>query len=211
MLIFYTQKMIVLSNPIAIENEIHTIHTLFEVGLKLFHIRKPNFSEKEMKTFIREIKLEFRDRLVLHNHHQLAPKFGINKIHFSEKARNEIYNPIAKLTKPPKNKFKKMVKKGFHLSTSVHEISSFNHLEEVFEYAFLSPVFPSISKENYYPLDDLFMEIKKRTNHHTRLVALGGISSKNGKLALANGFDNIALLGSIWSNNNPVENFIACQ
>jgi thiamine-phosphate pyrophosphorylase len=203
--------MIVLSNPIATENEIDTIHQLFELGLELFHIRKPNYSESEMKNFIGEIKMEFRTRLVLHNHHRLAKKFGINRIHFTEKARNEIYNPITKLTKPPKNPFQKMVKRGFHLSTSVHEILSFNHLETVFEYAFLSPVFPSISKEDYYPLEDLFIEIKKRTNPNTRLIALGGISSKNGKLALTNGFDDLALLGAIWNSNNPIENFTICQ
>jgi thiamine-phosphate pyrophosphorylase len=37
--------MIVITNPIAIENEINTIHALFECGLELLHVRKPDFQE----------------------------------------------------------------------------------------------------------------------------------------------------------------------
>ena len=36
--------MIVITNPSAIANEISTIESLFEEGLSLLHIRKPDFS-----------------------------------------------------------------------------------------------------------------------------------------------------------------------
>lgn len=77
--------MIIISNPIAVSNEISIIHSLFTEGLKLLHVRKPNFSETEMKDFLSEIRLEFRSRLVLHQHHHLADEFNINCLHFSEK------------------------------------------------------------------------------------------------------------------------------
>ena len=68
--------MILISNPTTIANEIETIHMLFEEGLELLHIRKPNYSEEEMKDFLSEINQEFRSQLALHSHHQLAIDFG---------------------------------------------------------------------------------------------------------------------------------------
>ncbi|MBC7847869.1 MAG: thiamine phosphate synthase [Flavobacterium sp.] len=193
--------MIVITNPIPIPNEIDTIHSLFENGLELLHIRKPDFSAAEMKAFLFEIKLEFMQQLVLHSHHQLAPAFGINRIHLTQNIRNEIGPETLYLYN----------EKGVRLSTSTHSIESFNDLRIFFEYSFLSPVFPSISKINYSSDTDLFETIKSRTNFSTQLIALGGISSENIGETIEAGFDDVALLGSIWNSNNPLENFKLCN
>lgn len=193
--------MIVISNPIAVTNEVNIIHALFENGLELFHVRKPDYPEKEMKAFLSEIKTDFRQQLVLHSHHQLASAFGINCIHFTEKNRIETADTPTRFSKPCR----------YIKSTSTHSIENFNLLSNDFDYAFLSPVFPSISKEDYYPKTDLFEAIKKRTNYKTKLIALGGISPENCKKALEYGFDDVALLGTIWNSNKSIENFKACQ
>ena len=193
--------MIVITNPSSVINEIKIIHSLFEAGLELLHIRKPDYSEEKMKAFLSEIKVVFRTRLILHNHHQLAEDFGLNRFHFSEKDR--------KKTKP--NRFLKPVRFPLTISTSTHSIDEFNALSNVFDYAFLSPVFPSISKENYQSKEDLLEALKKRTNFNTKLIALGGIQSKNINQVHNAGFDDIALLGSIWNSSNPLANFKLCQ
>lgn len=190
--------MIVITNPTAMTNEINTIHSLFENGLGLLHVRKPYFSETEMQIFLSKIKTEFRQQLVLHSHHQLAEDFGINRIHFTEKNRKE--------NKP--NWFQKPI--GF-LSTSTHSIEEFNSLSDVFNYAFLSPVFPSISKENYQSETNLLEAVKKRTNFKTKLIALGGIEAKNINQVRNAGFDDVTLLGTVWNSNNPMKNFKLCQ
>ncbi|AWK04250.1 thiamine phosphate synthase [Flavobacterium crocinum] len=195
--------MILISNPFAVVNEIKTIHSLFEEGLPLLHIRKPNFSELEMAQFIHQIKLEFRNQLVLHNHHKLAEDFGINRLHFSEKERKNDSNIPARFPKPCRYK-------NVSKSTSTHSIQEFNSLKN-FDYAFLSPVFKSISKENYKPKVDFFEEIKSRTNHKTKIIALGGIDSKNIQKTLENDFDDFALLGAIWNSKNPLKEFKLCQ
>lgn len=193
--------MIVISNPIAIANEINIIHTLFEEGLELFHIRKPDFSEIEMAQFLHQIKMEFRKKIVLHSHHQIAEDFGINRIHLTEKTRKKITN---KQLEEYKNT-------GFLFSASTHSIEDFNDLENDFDYAFLSPVFLSISKENYKSKIDLLNAIKDRTNFNTKLVALGGIEAQNIKKTLDAGFDDVALLGTIWNSKQPIKNFELCQ
>ncbi|TDD96622.1 thiamine phosphate synthase [Flavobacterium cellulosilyticum] len=193
--------MIVITNPTAIVNEIDTIHALFENGLELLHIRKPDFTVAEMVAFVNSIGLDFRYKLVLHSHPQLADELGVSRLHFTEKSREIInletlyfYN-----------------QKGFRLSTSTHSIEDFNKLNAIFEYAFLSPVFPSISKVGHQSNIDLFEAIKYRTNFATQLVGLGGISPKNSKTTIAQGFDKVAVLGAIWNNANPIENFKLCQ
>ena len=193
--------MIVITNPFFIEDETQILHSLLEEGLYSLHIRNPHFSEVEMAKFIHQIKLEFRTNLVLHSHHQLAEDLGIERFHFSEKDRKEF---PARFPKPCRFKSES-------ISTSTHSIEDFNSLETKFNYAFLSPVFKSISKENYSPQKDLFEEIKSRKNHKTKMVALGGIDSGNIQKAFENGFDDVALLGTIWKNENPLKQFKLCQ
>jgi len=188
--------MIVITNPSSIANEISIIESLFEEGLSLLHIRKPDFSELEMAQFIHQIRLEFRSKLALHNHHELAEDFGINRIHFSEKDRKNSF-PIRQHQKI--------------LSTSTHSMEDFNSLENDFDYAFLSPVYKSISKVDYHPKENLFEALKRRTNHKIKVIALGGIDAKNIKETLENGFDDVALLGTIWNNENPIKQFKLCQ
>ena len=193
--------MIVITNPLPVPNEIDTIHSLFENGLELLHIRKPDFSETEMNVFLSEIKSQFRQQLVLHSHHQLASAAKIHRIHFTEKARIET----------SKKTLKNWKKNGFSLSTSIHQMIDFEKLSAVFDYAFFGPVFESISKPKYISNIDFKKELEQRKNNETSLVALGGITSDKIKTALECGFDDVALLGTIWNSNHPIENFKLCQ
>ena len=189
--------MIVITNPFSIENEHQIIYEMFEEGLELLHVRKPDFSEWEMRTYLSNINSKFYSKIVLHNYHEISKEFGINSIHLKEKERIEV-----------SENFQKTVS---YLSTSVHNINDFNELSAYFDVAFLSPVFESISKEGYGKNSTILETIKNRTNFHTELVALGGINESNIKMALDSGFDSVALLGSIWLFDNPIQNFKKCQ
>lgn len=189
--------MIVITNPFSIENEFQIIQQLFEEGLGLLHVRKPDYSEKEMRSFLSNIDEKFYSKLVLHEQHHLVQEFKINSIHLKEKERIEV-----------SENFQKTVS---YLSTSVHNINNFNELSAYFDVAFLSPVFESISKVGYGKNSTILETIKNRTNFNMELVALGGITENNIKMALDSGFDSVALLGNIWLNNNPIQKFIQCQ
>lgn len=182
--------MIVITNPTAVHNEISIIHSLFENGLELLHIRKPDYSEAEMISFLTALGSGFKNKLVLHSHHHLANSFGINRLH-NPKDVKEIENPI--------------------FSTSTHSITEFNTLENNYSYAFLSPIYPSISKPGYESSEDHLESVKKRRNFNTKLVALGGISIENIVETLEKGFDDVALLGCLWNNTDPLKNFKTCQ
>lgn len=186
--------MIVITNPTAVHNEINILHSLFENGLELLHIRKPEYSEAEMILFLTALGSDFKDKLVLHYHHHLANEFGISRLHYSKKHQNEglrIHNPVFQ-------------------STSTHSIEEFNTVRNV-EYAFLSPIYPSISKPGYQSSKNHLESINKRRNFNTKLIALGGISMENITETLEKGFDGVALLGCLWNNTNPLKNFKTCQ
>ena len=189
--------MIVITNPFSIENEHQIIHQLFEEGLALLHVRKSAYSEKEMRSFLSNIDDKFHSKLVLHEQHHLVQEFKINNIHLKEKNRIEL-----------SENFQKTVS---YLSTSVHNINDFNELSTDFDAAFLSPVFESISKVGYGKNSNILETIVNRTNFNTELVALGGLDENNIKKALDSGFDSVALLGSIWLQDNPIQKFKQCQ
>ena len=172
------------------------VNSFFENGLDLFHVRKYAFSDDEMQNYLDAIGQKFRNKIVLHSHFHLAKEFGVHRLHFREAERIE----KSHLSFP-----------DYTLSTSVHSIDDFNALDKVWKYAFLSPVFPSISKAGYGKNHKVLDDFQYRKNLNTQLVALGGIDDNNYKQVFERGADGIALLGSIWQSNDPLNTFLSCK
>ncbi|SRR5690606_11008787 len=189
--------MIVISPEHTVIREAYWINQLLENDLGIYHIRKYHFDDIEMMGYIQAIDVQFRNKITLHSHHHLAQKLTIERLHFNETARvNNLYLGYAK---------------DFILSTSVHSIKDFNTLDTCWDYAFLSPVFPGISKPDYGTSATVLEDIKHRTNHHVQLIGLGGISKDNLKKVLEYGADGIALSGSVWQSQNPLNSFLQCR
>lgn len=187
-------KLIVISDTKLFANEANIANSLFDEGLTLFHLRKYENSLSEIEPFIKEIKPEYRDRIVLHQFHEMAHEFEITRLHFSENDRK--HKTDAEL--------KQLKEKGMILSTSVHSMEDYNSLSTCFDYAFLSPVFDSISKTDYkaQPFD-----MASNKNKTVKLIALGGVKADNCLQVFEMGFDGVALLGSIWKSDEKIESF----
>lgn len=187
---------IVITPEELVQNETEIINELFQEGLDLLHIRKPFINSEEMAGFIQKINPEFHPQLVLHSHYEWAENFNISRFHFREIDRqNNLYASFIDRT----------------ISTSVHEIEVFNELNEDWEYAFISPVFPSISKKGYGENSNTLNDIKKRRNSDVKLIALGGIDENNIHNVFDKNIDGVALLGAIWESNKPRQNFKKCR
>lgn len=187
---------VIISPDTTVANETLYVNSFFENGLDLFHVRKYEFSDNEMQNYLNGLDKKFRSRVVLHSHFHLAKEFGINRLHFREEER---------LRKSYLNY------EGHQLSTSVHSIEDFNKLDELWQYAFLSPVFPSISKSGYGVNNTVLIELKRKNNKNVKLIALGGIQAENCKQVMDNAADGIALLGSIWQSQDPLNTFLSCR
>lgn len=189
--------LIVISESDFSPGEAAIVNALFQAGLDLFHIRKYEASEKEIAELIAQIEPEYRGKLVLNHHHDLGMSLGLKRFHYSEKDR-EIWS---------ETNWKGMSPERIY-STSVHRLEEFNDLPAHFSYAFLSPVFDSISKPDYRAVEFDFSE---RRNKETKLIGLGGIQADNVNQAIHMGFEGVALLGAIWNNSDPINEWCFCR
>lgn len=176
--------MILITNPQFIQGEISLINALFEQGLETLHLRKPDASFEDLVTFIGQIDCRFQSRIMIHSHFRLINKFHLKGLHFTEITKHEI------------DDYKKII---CVKSQSVHCLSDLCKINQQINYIFLSPIFPSISKVGYFVAwnnVELIDQISR--NWFYKIAALGGISLDNVKQIKEMGFDDYALLGSIW-------------
>lgn len=188
-------KLIVISYPTFIPNEAMLINQLFQSGLESFHLRKPEWEISQFEQLLGQIPVKFRNRIVIHDHFHLVERYHLSGIHFTEK------------TKPQTNKW--LTFPGSK-SISCHHIKELELLNESINYAFISPVFDSISKDGYKSnLNFQKLQSFLKKNKTTQIIALGGISEKNIDECHQLGFDGVAVLGSIWEENHSVDEVIS--
>lgn len=148
-----------------------------------FHIRKPSFSEQQMREYLAVFPNEVRQKLSLHDFHSLAFEMGIGGIHINKR------NPILKEEYNEKR-----------VSVSCHSIEQVKEWKERASYVFLSPIFDSISKKGYKSAFS-FNKLKKYFNDKildNKVVALGGVTKDNIKELENIGFSSCALLSDLW-------------
>lgn len=184
-----------ISSPNFIAEEIPALVALFEAGLAHFHLRKPHASELELRQFLQKIPSKYHPNIILHQHHDLAKLFFIKGLHFNSFQKIAAHTNYGTLS----------------LSQSVHSFQEIEGLDSRINYAFLSPIFDSISKKNYpsafteKELIRFFADYKGST----KIIALGGIAAKNIAKVKALGFAGAAVLGEVWTDFEGDKNIAA--
>jgi len=202
--------MVVITSPTPMVNEASLINKMFEKGLSLLHVRKPTMDINELRLWVKDIDNCYHQSLVIHipnrvinNKEQLFEQYItlINNI-------NSTYTHLSTINCSFVNNYKYKLPK---LSTSVHCITEVNKLSTTIERVFISPIYPSISKKGYSSSINWTEEVQQRTNFNTTVVALGGITPYRIKELKTMGFDDYALLGTIWEADQPLKQFELCQ
>lgn len=182
--------LILFSKPSLIKNEADYINHLFDVGLEIFHVRKPKCSTQEVKDLLDAVKPEYLERIVLHQHYELLSQFTLKGMHLSRDA--EKYG-LAR-------NYRHQV-----VSRTIHELQQLNEDQGNFEYLLISPLFDSISKP-YYKASFTKENLKEaiatfnQKGLPTKLIALGGVNDQNILAAKNLGFHGVAMLGYFWNN-----------
>lgn len=156
--------------------------TLFEEGLDILHLRKPDSSPMYSERLLTLIPEQYHKRIVTHDHFYLKDEFNLMGIHLNAR------NPNI-----PQDY------KG-HLSCSCHSLEEVKQKKAHFNYVFMSPIFDSISKQNYlsnFSAKDL-TQATKEGSIDKKVIALGGISAENIRTIKQYGFGGAAVLGDIW-------------
>ena len=185
--------LIVVSNAEFSKGEAKLINHLFDEGLQVFHLRKPEASASEIQRLLEDLNPIHLTKIALHQHHSLAKAFGIKRLHFPEVNRK---NTTAEGNIQLKQE-------GYTLSTSIHNVED---VADVFDYAFYGPVFESISKNGYKAITN-----PKLQTPNSKLIAIGGIDENNCIKALVMGFAGVAVLGAIWQTAKPIKQFKKIQ
>lgn len=180
-------KPIVISHPRMFPNETDVVNKLFSQGLSYFHLRKPSVSEEALASWLDEILPEYLPRIIIHDRLGLATRYGLGGIHFNSATKSEYNNWIQW--------------KGLR-SWACHSIDELNVVPSGVNYVFLSPIFPSISKEGYianWNLEALRQLLSKKAFPFL-VIALGGVDVHKLDKVSQIGFDGAAFLGAIWGD-----------
>jgi thiamine-phosphate pyrophosphorylase len=177
---------VLLSHPEQIPDETRLVTTLLETFPELiFHLRKPEWNEQQISSFLQSLKTTLHPQIILHHHYQLTASFQLKGIHLPENARRSgINHPEI-------------------ISTSFHRLEDARNESEQYTYFFCSPVFPSISKSGYHT-DENWSINSENDLFKTKAVALGGIEPNRLTEVRKRGFNHIAVLGAVWKSADPI-------
>lgn len=194
-------RIIVISAPDFLPGEAEAVTALLEAGAWRVHVRKPAAGSDSIARLLEHIPAALYSRISLHDHHELAARFGVGGVHLNSR------NPS--------------VPDGFGgmVSRSCHSIAELSQYSSVCDYMFLSPIFDSISKSGYtsrFSLEEIRRRIVAGSDVATarmdvmssdgncrpvdweRVFALGGVCPDNIRLLEETGFGGAAVLGYIW-------------
>lgn len=166
----------VITSPDEVEDEAAKLTSLLKIGVDGIHLRKPNWTVREVKKIIEDIPYKYRKKLRLHGHFELLNEFNLAGVHLNSR------NPSV-----PNN--------AASVSSSIHSIKELENLENM-EYVTLSPIYDSISKPGY--TSPFNLDILDLSPYRHKIVALGGINPSHFLLLKKKGFSGAALLGYIW-------------
>ncbi|PWE00475.1 thiamine phosphate synthase [Marinilabilia rubra] len=154
-----------------------------------FHLRKPGATMDAYKGFLSRIPSEMHHKIMLHDAYPLSQEFGLKGLHFSTR-----------------NRQLRSTFRGHINSTSAHSLVEVAKLDKLFDYQFLSPVFPSISKPGYScKLDLNAVKSYLQKPRESKIVALGGVTEISISLLQKTGFDGAAVLGKVWGNHSETD------
>jgi thiamine-phosphate pyrophosphorylase len=127
--------LLVITPPTTTARELQCLPALFAAGLRTLHIRKPGGTRSEMQAYMNQVPKMYRNRLVLHDHHDLAAA-GAGGIHFPERSL-----PAGLIAAPP----------GLTVSLSLHQLPQLGVCRGQVDYCFLAPIYASITKPGHCP------------------------------------------------------------
>ena len=177
-------RLIAISWPSFFKEEASIINALFEQGLSVLHIRKPEASEADVEELVAHIRPAFHDRLTMHYFADLAERLELGGYHLSHGHA------------PAPDEWEG------RLSASCHSLTEVQTMLSKTDYVFLSPVFDSISKHEYksgFSTDEL-IKAHDRGIIDRRVVALGGVTPESMPYVSEMGFGGAAVLGGLWGD-----------
>ncbi len=176
-------KLIVITTPTFFVEEDKIITALFEEGLDILHLRKPETPAIYSERLLTLIPEKYHRRIVTHEHFYLKEEFNLMGIHLNVRNPNEPHDYSG------------------HLSCSCHSFDEVANKKHFYDYVFLSPIYDSISKVNYYSTytPEQLREGARHGILDSTVMALGGVNADNILEIKDFGFGGAVILGDLWN------------
>lgn len=176
-------KLILMTTPYFFVEEHQILNVLFDEGLEILHLRKPNTEPVYSERLLTLIQENYRKRIVVHDHFYLKNEYGLKGIHLNQR------NPEM----PPKYKGQ--------ISCSCRTAEEVLMHKKKFDYVFLSSAFTSPKCDDEPVLMNM-QQIKQLSQQKVidkKVYAFGGVQLDNIKQAKDLGFGGVVVLGDIWN------------
>jgi thiamine-phosphate pyrophosphorylase len=185
-------RIVVISPEAEDPRELGALEGFISAGLERYRVRKPSWTAETLESWLTAVPASWRARMILHQHHSLAPKLGLCGVHDRDREQ-----PTAGAR-----------------SRSCHGIVSLRRNLPLYESLLFGPVFSSLTKPGYgppadFPWDDLRSILSERRNAH--VLAIGGVTAGGLARCRELGFDGAAVLGAVWNQSDPVAAYVSLR
>jgi thiamine-phosphate pyrophosphorylase len=175
-------KLIVVTSPHFFVEEDKIITSLFEEGLDLLHINKPNAELIYLERLLSLIPAEFHKQIIIHDYFELKEEYGLKGIHLNSR------NP-----REPDDY------KG-HVSCTCQSIEEVKVEKKLCDYVFMYPLYKNFQKGEsttiFTPEETRIASTKHIIDD--KVIAAGGINADNLLQINDYGFGGAALMADIW-------------
>ncbi len=179
-------KLILLSSPNFFVEEDKILATLFEEGLDMLHLRKPDSEPVYCERLLTLLPNKYHPRIVTNDHFYLKEEFGLLGIHLSKR------NPI-----PPQN---------YHGETTCtcYSLEELAEAKKKNHYVILKNIFDTTSGSKNASLytQEQLREASRQGLIDRRVMAQTGITLENIHQVRDLGFGGAVVCNDIWNRFN---------
>lgn len=179
-------KLIVVTAPTFFVEEDKIITALFEEGLDILHLRKPETPAMYSERLLTLIPAKYHKRIITHEHFYLQEEFSLMGIHLNTRNPKEPHDYSG------------------HISCTCHSLDEVLNKKHFYDYLFLSPIYNCITKSGVtsgFTAEELRQAGKSKVID-SRVMALGGITPDNILEIKDYGFGGAVVMGDLWNKFN---------
>lgn len=198
-------KWIVITLPEFIRNEAGYIEQLFESGIDLLHLRKPEASLEDYENLIQKIDAKWYPQIVIHEHFELCEKYQLHGIHLNKRNSGIPKDYKGHISRSCHN-FQE-VTAALNIPSKENPEGNAPASKSIYDYVFLSPIFDSISKKDYrhsFTNKDL-EDAAYYGIINEKVIALGGVIPEFIPQLRAWNFGGAAFLGAVWNERHKYD------
>ena len=176
-------KLIIMTSPTYFVEEDKILETLFEEGMEMLHLNKPDSSPVYAERLLSLLPEEYHKKIVVHDNYYLKNEYGLAGIHLDE----------ADAEAPQGYKGK--------ISRTCRSLEELKSAKKQSKYVFLRDVFDSISDANgkaSFSYDQL-KEAAHRGLIDKHVYALGGVRLENIKVLKELGLGGAVICNDLWT------------